>query len=209
MIRGRKPLLKFLPARTSMKSTKVLTLFIALACTALVATSYPPLQEQPAAAVLDPTIISLGNDTRRLVGPVAVVLEGESGLVFRARVDTGAERCSLHVVEWEIADAAPTMLENVGKSIRFRLENRCGHSWWLEREIAEVALIRTAESEELRYMVPLRLRLRGVEREVLVSLNDRSEMRYPMLVGRNYLAGQFVVDVTNGPAHDQFLVHNR
>ncbi len=180
-----------------------------MACTALVATSYPPLQEQPAAAVLDATIVSLGNDTRRLVGPVALVLEGESGLAFRARVDTGAERCSLHVAEWEIGDPAPTMAENVGKSIRFRLENRCGHSWWLERQIAEVALVRTAEREELRYMVPLQLCLHGVERKVLVSLNDRSEMRYPMLVGRNYLAGEFVVDVTDTPAHDRFLVHNR
>jgi hypothetical protein len=191
-----------------MQSTKVFTLLIAVACTALVATSYPPLQEQPAAAVLDPTIVSLGNDTRRLVGPVALVLEGESGLAFRARVDTGAERCSLHVAEWEIRDPAPEMAENVGKTIRFRLENRCGKSWWLERQIAEVALVRTSEREELRYMVPLKLCLHGVQREVLVSLNDRSEMQYAMLVGRNYLAGQFVVDVAPPAPNDQFLVRN-
>lgn len=192
-----------------MSSTKVLSLLVAVATLALVAFSYPQHREASSLAIADPTVVTLGNDTRRLVGPVALVLEGESGLAFRARVDTGAERCSLHVAEWEIIDPAPTMLENVGRSIRFRLENRCGHSWWLEREIAEVALIRNAEHEELRYMVPLQLCLRGVQREVLVSLNDRSEMRYPMLVGRNYLAGKFVVDVTDTPAKVQFLVHNR
>jgi hypothetical protein len=150
----------------------------------------------------------LGDSTRRLVGPVALVWEGESGLPFKARVDTGAERCSLHVTEWEIPDEAPTMAENIGKTIRFRLENRCGKSWWLQRQIAEVALIRTSEREELRYMVPLQLCLRGVQREVLVSLNDRSDMQYAMLVGRNYLAGQFVVDVADTPAGDPLLVRN-
>ena len=37
-----------------------------------------------------------------------------------------------------------------------------------------------------------------VEREVLVSLNDRSRMSYTMLLGRNFLDGQFLVDVTGG-----------
>lgn len=191
-----------------MSSTRILTLLFAVAALALAAHS-TPRPEPSSESIPDVSVVSLGDTTRHLVGPVALVLEGESGLAFRARVDTGAQRCSLHVAEWEIPDKAPTMAENVGKTIRFRLENRCGKSWWLERQIAEVALIRNAEREELRYMVPLKLYLRGVQREVLVSLNDRSEMRYAMLVGRNYLAGQFVVDVSDSPAHDQFLVHNR
>ena len=58
-----------------------------------------------------------------------------------------------------------------------------------------MALIRTSEQEELRYMVPMTLQHAGVEREVLVSLNDRSQMNYAMLLGRNYLQGEFLVDV--------------
>ncbi len=155
------------------------------------------------AAVIDSSSVSegtsfvfLGETALRLIGPVAKVQEDESGLAFQARVDTGAKRCSLHVAEWFIEDDSPTMTENVGKTIRFRLENRQGDSRWLEREIAEVALICTSEDEELRYLVPLELHLDGIDRQVLVSLNDRSKMSYPMLLGRNYLAGQFVVDVT-------------
>jgi len=30
---------------------------------------------------------------------------------------------------------------------------------------------------------------------VLVTLNDRTDMEYPLLVGRNYLRGDFLVDV--------------
>jgi hypothetical protein len=52
-------------------------------------------------------------------------------------------------------------------------------------------------------MVPVMLTVAGVQREVLVSLNDRSRMSYSMLLGRNFLEGKFVVDVTgadDGPA---------
>lgn len=191
-----------------MTLTRFLYALIALAGIALAASSYPPQQKDSSPYFPDPSVVSLGETTRRLVGPVALVWEGESGLPFKARVDTGAQRCSLHVAEWEIPNEAATMVENVGKTIRFRLENRCGKTWWLERPIAEVALIRTSEREELRYMVPLLLSLHGVEREVLVSLNDRSEMQYAMLVGRNYLSGQFVVDVTDYPVNDPLLVRN-
>ncbi len=147
-------------------------------------------------AAISLTTVSLGDKSVRLIGPVAPIAETGSGLIFKARVDTGASRCSLHVAEWEIEEADSVMSANVGKTIRFRLVNRQGDSQWLSRKIAEVDLVRTSEVEELRYLVPLSLSYQGVEREVLVSLNDRSKMDYAMLLGRNYLAGEFVVDVS-------------
>lgn len=149
--------------------------------------------------------VSLDGEPRRLIGPVADVVEDETGLNFVARVDTGAKRSSLHVCEWEVIDGSSEMSENVGKSIRFRLENRQGNSEWLEREIAEVALIRTSERAELRYLVPLTFEHAGVEREVLVSLNDRSQMSFAMLLGRNFLAEEFVVDVAAIDPMDHLL----
>ena len=32
-------------------------------------------------------------------------------------------------------------------------------------------------------------------KEVLVTLNDRTDMEYPLLLGRNFLRGDFLVDV--------------
>jgi hypothetical protein len=34
-----------------------------------------------------------------------------------------------------------------------------------------------------------------VRKEVLVTLNDRTSMEYPLLVGRNFLQSDFLVDV--------------
>ncbi|TWU30395.1 putative ATP-dependent zinc protease [Bythopirellula polymerisocia] len=182
-----------------MKSAKPLLLIaIASSCVILL---HRYVSSNTIAESISPTefalnIVTLGDKSVRLIGPVAPVAETGSGLVFKARVDTGASRCSLHVEEWEIDDADTVMSANVGKTIRFRLVNRRGESQWLTRQIAEVDLVRTSEDEEMRYLVPLSLSHQGVEREVLVSLNDRSKMSYAMLLGRNYLAGEFVVDVS-------------
>ena len=48
---------------------------------------------------------------------------------------------------------------------------------------------------EHRYKVRLSLRLDGHRKEVLVTLTDRTDMEYPLLIGRNYLRGDFMVDV--------------
>jgi len=136
------------------------------------------------------------NAARRILGAVATVGEAESEMQFLARVDTGAAICSLHAAEKKVIDGLKYMEDNLGKIVRFRIENRDGKSQWLERPIAEVRKIRTSEGEETRYLVPMALTVESVEREVLVSLNDRSQMSYTMLLGRNFLAGEFVVDVT-------------
>lgn len=145
---------------------------------------------------------------RRLVGPVAKVAEAESEMQFIARVDTGAKTCSLHAAEKKIEGASKYMEDNLGKIVRFRIENRRGESQWLERPIAEVREIRTSEGEEMRYLVPMQLACQGVQREVLVSLNDRSQMNYTMLLGRNFLAGEFVVDVTVAEGAQKLLARS-
>jgi hypothetical protein len=43
--------------------------------------------------------------------------------------------------------------------------------------------------------VLLTLRWKDFEKEVLVTLNDRTDMEYPLLIGRNFLRGDFLVDV--------------
>ncbi len=138
----------------------------------------------------------LANEPKRVVGPVVTVSESETDMQFLARVDTGAKTSSMHAAEKQVLDASEYMENNVGKTIRIRIENRNGESKWIERKIADVRKIRTSEGEETRYLVPMQLTVDGVKREVLTSLNDRSRMTYSMLLGRNFLKGCFVVDVT-------------
>jgi len=164
-------------------------------------------RKQPSVPSVTPWMAQneVGHSSRRVLGSVVAVSEAETEMRFLARVDTGARTCSLHTSEKKILDGSESMEDNVGKTIRFRVENRQGISRWLERIIAEVREIRTSEGEETRYLVPLAFTCDGVEREVLVSLNDRSRMSYSMLLGRNFLAGEFVVDVTGADEVPELL----
>jgi hypothetical protein len=131
----------------------------------------------------------------RQVGSIETVTEVESGIEFSARIDTGATSCSIHCESMEIINREPRAEDNVGRRIRFLVKNKHGDSKWLESVIADHVMVRNSERSDDRYKVPLTLRCRGVEKTVLVTLNDRQSMRYPVLIGRNFLRDEFVVNV--------------
>jgi hypothetical protein len=131
-----------------------------------------------------------------VLGATADVVELQSGMTLKARVDTGASICSLHCEQIEIIDPAAEPEENSGKKVRFLLESPDGKSHWLEATILGFAGVRQASGTSGRYRVRLRLSCNGIEKDTLVSLNDRSEMQYPLLLGRDFLADDFVVDVS-------------
>lgn len=133
--------------------------------------------------------ISLGGAA--CAGPAAIgaretVGVVELGLAFDARIDTGAAASALHATD----------VEFLGREVRFTAENERGERRTLRLPIADVAEVRTARGSDRRPRVALHLTLRGVEKRVLVSLLDRSVMQHKLLVGRDFLAGDFVVDVS-------------
>lgn len=134
------------------------------------------------------------------IGPVAPITVAESGVTFEARVDTGAAVTSLHCPPgWvEIADAAPDPWANIGKSIRFRLENRDGEEAWIDTRITDYVEVRSANGAEHRYRIRLPLTFGEVCKETIINLKDRSAMSHRMLLGRDFLAGNFLVDVGAG-----------
>ncbi|MEQ8208456.1 MAG: RimK/LysX family protein [Lacipirellulaceae bacterium] len=138
---------------------------------------------------------------KHVIGATAQLREPETGYDFKCRVDTGAKTTSLHVEEWKIIDEVKDedikkeMAANIGKMLRFRVKNKQGEEKWIERKIANYAIYKTSEKMERRYKVKMKLKWKDFEKEVLVNLNDRSHLEFPLLLGRNYLRGDFVVDV--------------
>jgi hypothetical protein len=130
-----------------------------------------------------------------VIGPTATLVEPQSKLEFQARVDTGAHTSSLLVEKVLIQDEADVMDDNIGKAIRFKIKNHEGASHWIESIIECCARVKTSDHIEQRYKVPMELQWRNLERVVLVTLNDRNNMNFPLLLGRNFLMSDFVVDV--------------
>lgn len=70
-----------------------------------------------------------------------------------------------------------------------------GKSRKIETRVASVVKVKTSEHSEYRYVVPLLMKWKDSEKIVLVTLNDRKNMKYRLLLGRNWLHGDFIVDV--------------
>jgi hypothetical protein len=138
-----------------------------------------------------------------LIGPITTVTELTTGLAMEARVDTGATSCSLHCEEQTIIDAAEDPADNIGKTVRCLLRNNRDETAWLEATIVDHNGVRTTTKLDDRYFVELPIRVDGFEEVVRVSLNDRTKMKYPFLLGRNYLRDRFVVDVSLDRQKDQ------
>ena len=112
-----------------------------------------------------------------------------------AKVDTGAYTSAIHCTNIHIDTAAhqpPTLLVNLLDP---------GHEGADGRLLAftEFALrdIRSSNGEvQERYVIRTVVQLYGKNFEAEFSLSDRSDMKYPVLLGRSLLRqGRFVVDV--------------
>lgn len=144
---------------------------------------------QPAAAEIA--------DAKHTLGATALLRENSTGLELPARIDTGAKSCSLHVDEVDVENARDDMRKNVGKPARLLIRDEQAGDVWIDAEIADTVLIKNPNSakKQRRYKVWLTLCAGDVNKRVLVTLSDRSHLTYPLLIGRNFLRDDFVVDV--------------
>jgi hypothetical protein len=142
---------------------------------------------------------SVPTPSKQIIGATARLQEISTGFTFHARVDTGAQSCSLHVKKIKIEDKEAKRVRNVGKTVRFLVVGDHGKEAWIESKIAKAVRIKSSVFDDgqydHRFKVPLTLEWNGFRKEVLVTLNDRTNMEYPLLIGRNFLAGDFLVDV--------------
>ena len=124
-----------------------------------------------------------------IVGRVEKVRICPGDLVLRAKLDTGARNSSLH---------APgiTKFEKNGEAwVRFSLKDHRGEEATMERKLVRQATIKQkAADSEKRPVIMLGICMGRQYREVEVNLVDRANFNYPMLIGRSFMSGHFVVD---------------
>lgn len=132
----------------------------------------------------------------QVIGATAEFVEKASGIIHTARIDTGATTCSIHAEGIQVEGGGKKMIKNIGKKVSFELTGDDGTKKRIESVIVTTVKVKTSEEKERRYKVWITLRHAGVERRVHVTLNDRAHMEYPLLIGRNFLKGKFLVDVS-------------
>lgn len=113
------------------------------------------------------------------------------GVQLEARLDTGADSCSLHAV-----DVVP--FDRDGERwVRFVIAGKVSEGKVIERPIVRTVLIKRHDAEpQRRYVVKLNFRIGKIDETVDVTLADRGDFDYSVLVGRNFLTDNAIVDVS-------------
>lgn len=121
-----------------------------------------------------------------------VVLPGP-GIILKAKLDTGAETSSLSA-------AIIKKFRQGGKRwIRFRITDRqSGKEYIVVRQrVRTIGVIQHDGSTQTRPVVLMKVCIASRLLETEVSLIDRSEFNYPLLLGRNTLKSFALVDPGN------------
>ncbi len=107
-----------------------------------------------------------------------------------AKVDTGADSNTIHCDNIEID----------GKYVSFRLLDEVHaayHGKKIRVPLYEMKKVKSSNGQiQFRPFIKVSVIFFGKKYKTIISLTDRSDMRYPMLIGRKFLSNKFLVDVS-------------
>jgi len=111
-----------------------------------------------------------------------------------AKIDTGAYTSSLH------CHKIFTEVEDGKEFVRFHVLDP-DHPEYEEKEyrsaVHKVKRVRSSNGLiEERVIIKQKVNFFGEKSSIQLSLTNRSEMRYPVLIGRRFLDGRYLVDVS-------------
>jgi len=107
-----------------------------------------------------------------------------------AKIDTGADSNALHCDDIIIDEQ---------NNVHFILLDDTHDSYHGKRMILPLYKLKKVKSSngqiQLRPSVKLSILFMGKRYKTVISLTNRADMKYPMLIGRRFLSGKFIVDV--------------
>lgn len=138
------------------------------------------------AILFGPFVVAAHGAEKIVIGEVEHVALSPWGVSLDARIDTGACTSSL--------DARDVVVS--GKTVRFTLPEKAGGTK-AELPLIGWQRIRGAgRAGQRRPVVEIEICLGGKKFKTPFTLADRARMDYPILVGRQAITGDFVVDVS-------------
>jgi hypothetical protein len=109
-----------------------------------------------------------------------------------AKIDTGADSNSLHCDD--------IFIDNDNKFVYFTLLDKVHPAYHRKKIKMPLYKIKKVKSSngiiQLRATIQVSVSFFGKKYKTDISLTDRSDMKYPMLIGRKFLANRFLVDVS-------------
>lgn len=126
-----------------------------------------------------------------IVGRVEWISIPGTSLRLEARIDTGAKTSSLHAENIQEKQLGPDLY------VEFQTRNDAGEAVLLSGKVILQTKVTSANGlTEKRYVIRKTVRIGNTEETININLNDRSQLDYRFLAGRNLLMGHYLVDVS-------------
>jgi len=136
-------------------------------------------------------VISPFSHSKQIMGIYEKVALPTQGLVLKAKIDSGAKNSSLHAVNIKLYQ------QNEKEWVSFDTLDGHGDQVSLSAPVHRIARIKRHNgASQKRPVVIMGICVGNILRTVEVNLIDRSRLNYPMLIGRTYLDGNFLIDVS-------------
>lgn len=107
-----------------------------------------------------------------------------------AKIDTGADSCSLHCDDISMDK----------KEVTFTLHDEVHpayHGKRITMPIHKISSVKSSNGQrEKRCFIKTPIKLGCKSYEAVISLTNRENMKYPMLIGRKFLSHHYLVDVS-------------
>jgi hypothetical protein len=114
---------------------------------------------------------------------------------IRAKIDTGARTSALGAVYYELLD-----IPGQGRvaDLVLALDRKATHQQVRRRvPVVGTVVVRNSTGQcETRPVVETQIRLGPITKTIRLTITHRTGMRFPLILGRLALAGDFVVDVS-------------
>lgn len=114
---------------------------------------------------------------------------GNQNMPMIAKIDSGADNSSINAIN-------PELYKKNGKPwVRFALNNGSGQQATIDEPVLKTTRIKTKDKRlQERLVIELDVCLNNVRKRVPVNLVDRSNFKYPVLIGRSFLKSDFLID---------------
>jgi hypothetical protein len=108
-----------------------------------------------------------------------------------AKIDTGADSNALHCDHIRVDDDGFvhfTLLDEIHESY---------HGKKMKIPLYKMKKVKSSNGQlQLRPSIKVKVEFFNKKYSTIISLTNRADMKYPMLVGRKFLSGKFLVDVS-------------
>lgn len=125
-----------------------------------------------------------------------VVFPDWKSIRMKAKIDTGARSSAIHAAEYNVISPIPP----TSRPTELRMKLKVGSPnklkfIWVTAPLLEYRNVKNSGGRiEKRPFIQTRIEVAEQTYDIILSVTNREQMRYPILLGRAFLSGRFLVD---------------